>query len=69
MPQDPYGISASRRRELLDQFAQGMLELEKGGTNAALLQRLCAWPIPSKAPLASSSNRRSPIGRTRSKTR
>jgi two-component system chemotaxis sensor kinase CheA len=40
MPQDPYRYFRLEGRELLDQFGQGILELERGGSNAALLQRL-----------------------------
>lgn len=40
MSQDPYKYFRLEGRELLDQFGQGILELEKGGSNAALVQRL-----------------------------
>ncbi len=40
MAQDPYRYFRLEGRELLDQFDQGILELEKGGGGAAMLQRL-----------------------------
>jgi two-component system chemotaxis sensor kinase CheA len=40
MPQDPYRYFRLEGRELLDQFGQGILELERGEGNTALLQRL-----------------------------
>src|SRR5579863_5699013 len=40
MAQDPYRYFRLEGRELVDQFSQGILELEKSGPNAALLQRL-----------------------------
>jgi two-component system chemotaxis sensor kinase CheA len=40
MAQDPYRYFRLEGRELVDQFSQGILELEKGGPNAAVLQRL-----------------------------
>ncbi len=40
MAQDPYRYFRLEGRELVDQFSQGILELEQGGPNAALLQRL-----------------------------
>ncbi len=40
MPRDPYRYFRLEGRELLDQFAQAILELEKDGSSAALLQRL-----------------------------
>jgi two-component system, chemotaxis family, sensor kinase CheA len=40
MAQDPYKYFRLEGRELLDQFAKDVLELEKGGSSAALVQRL-----------------------------
>ncbi|MGA2792471.1 MAG: response regulator [Roseiarcus sp.] len=40
MPRDPYRYFRLEGRELLDQFGQGILELERGGSDAAVLQRL-----------------------------
>jgi two-component system chemotaxis sensor kinase CheA len=40
MAQDPYKYFRPEARELLDQFAKGVLELEKSGTSAAAVQRL-----------------------------
>ena len=40
MARDPYRYFRLEGRELVDQFAQGVLELEKSGPNAAVLQRL-----------------------------
>ena len=40
MAQDPYRYFRPEARNLLDQFAQGILELEKGGGSAAAVQRL-----------------------------
>ncbi len=40
MAQDPYRYFRPEARNLLDQFAQGVLELEKDGGNAAAVQRL-----------------------------
>jgi two-component system, chemotaxis family, sensor kinase CheA len=40
MAQDPYRYFRPEARDLLDQFAKGILELEKNGTSAAAVQRL-----------------------------
>jgi two-component system chemotaxis sensor kinase CheA len=40
MAQDPYRYFRPEARNLLDQFAQGILELEKNGSSAAAVQRL-----------------------------
>lgn len=40
MPQDPYRYFRPEARNLLDQFAQGILELEKNGSSAGAVQRL-----------------------------
>jgi two-component system, chemotaxis family, sensor kinase CheA len=40
MAQDPYRYFRVEARDLLDQFAKGVLELEKNGSNTALIQRL-----------------------------
>jgi len=40
MAQDPYRYFRPEARNLLDQFAQGLLELEKAGGNAGAVQRL-----------------------------
>lgn len=40
MVQDPYRYFRPEARNLLDQFAQGILELEKNGGNAGAVQRL-----------------------------
>jgi two-component system, chemotaxis family, sensor kinase CheA len=40
MPQDPYRYFRLEGRELLDQFGEGILELERRGSDAAVLQRL-----------------------------
>ena len=40
MAPDPYKYFRPEARELLDQFAQGVLELEKGEASAAAVQRL-----------------------------
>src|SRR5580658_3026225 len=40
MGQDPYRYFRPEARNLLDQFAQGILELEKNGGSAAAVQRL-----------------------------
>jgi two-component system, chemotaxis family, sensor kinase CheA len=40
MAQDPYKYFRPEARDLLDQFAQGILELEKGGSSAPAIQRL-----------------------------
>jgi two-component system chemotaxis sensor kinase CheA len=40
MAQDPYKYFRVEARDLLDQFAKGILDLEKNGISAALLQRL-----------------------------
>src|SRR5438309_4093901 len=40
MAQDPYRYFRPEARDLLDQFAKGVLELEKSGTSAAAVQRL-----------------------------
>jgi two-component system, chemotaxis family, sensor kinase CheA len=40
MAQDPYRYFRPEARNLLDQFAQGILDLEKNGTSAAAVQRL-----------------------------
>src|SRR5436305_679523 len=40
MAQDPYRYFRVVARDLLDQFAKGILELEKNGISRALMQRL-----------------------------
>src|SRR5258708_619873 len=40
MGQDPYRYFRPEARDLVDQFAKGVLELEKGGSGAAAVQRL-----------------------------
>src|SRR5580700_5094781 len=40
MAQDPYKYFRPEARELVDQFARGVLELEKSGSSAAVVQRL-----------------------------
>src|ERR1700719_4601206 len=40
MAQDPYKYFRPEARDLLDQFAKGILELEKSGTSATTVQRL-----------------------------
>jgi two-component system chemotaxis sensor kinase CheA len=40
MAQDPYKYFRPEARDLVDQFAKGVLELEKGGSSAAAVQRL-----------------------------
>ncbi len=40
MAQDPYRYFRPEAREIVDQFAKGILELEKGGSNAAAVQQL-----------------------------
>src|SRR5579871_4006987 len=40
MAQDPYRYFRPEARNLLDQFAQGILELERSGAGAAAVQRL-----------------------------
>jgi two-component system chemotaxis sensor kinase CheA len=40
MAQDPYKYFRPEARDLLDQFARGVLELEKSGTGTAAVQRL-----------------------------
>src|SRR5262245_7094789 len=40
MAQDPYRYFRPEARDLVDQFAKGVLELEKGGSSAAAVQRL-----------------------------
>jgi two-component system chemotaxis sensor kinase CheA len=40
MPHDPYRYFRPEARNLLDQFAQGVLELEKNGASAGAVQRL-----------------------------
>jgi two-component system, chemotaxis family, sensor kinase CheA len=40
MAQDPYRYFRVEARDLLDQFAKGILEIEKGGNSAAAVQRL-----------------------------
>jgi two-component system chemotaxis sensor kinase CheA len=40
MAQDPYKYFRVEARDLLDQFAKGVLELEKSGSTAAAVQRL-----------------------------
>jgi two-component system, chemotaxis family, sensor kinase CheA len=40
MAQDPYRYFRPEARNLLDQFAQGILDLEKNGANAGAVQRL-----------------------------
>jgi two-component system, chemotaxis family, sensor kinase CheA len=40
MAQDPYKYFRREARDLLDQFAKGILELEKSGGGSALIQRL-----------------------------
>lgn len=40
MVQDPYKYFRPEARDLLDQFAKGVLELEKSGSSAAVVQRL-----------------------------
>src|ERR1700676_4639439 len=40
MAQDPYIYFRVESRDLLDQFAKGVLELEKGGSGAATVRRL-----------------------------
>src|SRR6266436_2898960 len=40
MAQDPYRYFRPEARDLLDQFAKGVLELEKGGSGGATVQRL-----------------------------
>ena len=71
MAQDPYKYFRPEARDLLDQFAQGRPRAGEGrgrqrGCGAAVA---AASPIRSRAPPASSSSRRSPIGRMRSRMR
>src|ERR1700676_4117578 len=40
MAQDPYKYFRPEARDLVDQFAKGVLDLEKGGSNAAAVQQL-----------------------------
>jgi two-component system chemotaxis sensor kinase CheA len=40
MAQDPYKYFRPEAREILDQFSQGVLDLEKGGSGMATVQRL-----------------------------
>jgi len=40
MALDPYKYFRPEARDLVDQFAKGVLELEKGGNSAASVQRL-----------------------------
>src|ERR1700692_1993440 len=40
MAQDPYKSSRPEARDLVDQFAKGILNREKGGSNAAAVQQL-----------------------------
>src|SRR5258708_7697593 len=40
MAQDPYRYFRPEARDLVDQFARGVLDLEKGGSNAAAVQQL-----------------------------
>src|SRR4030081_2132835 len=40
MAQDPYKYFRPEARDLVDQFAKGVLNLEKGGSNAAAVQQL-----------------------------
>src|SRR3984893_10792494 len=40
MAQDPYRYFRPEARDLVDQFARGVLDLEKGGSSAAAVQRL-----------------------------
>jgi two-component system, chemotaxis family, sensor kinase CheA len=40
MAQDPYKYFRPEARDLLDQFAKGVLDIEKNGTDAAAVQRL-----------------------------
>ena len=40
MAQDPYKYFRPEAHEILDQFARGVLDLEKGGDGAATVQRL-----------------------------
>jgi two-component system chemotaxis sensor kinase CheA len=40
MAQDPYKYFRPEARDLVDQFAKGILDLEKGGSSAAAVQRL-----------------------------
>ncbi len=40
MAQDPYKYFRPEARELLDQFSRGVLDLETGGSDAAIVQRL-----------------------------
>ena len=40
MAQDPYKYFRPEARDLLDQFAKGILDLEKSGTSATAIQRL-----------------------------
>ena len=40
MAQDPYKYFRPEARDLADQFAKGILDLEKGGSNAAAVRQL-----------------------------
>src|SRR5260370_2483013 len=40
MAQDPYKYLRPEARDLVDQFAKGVLDLEKGGSGAGAVQRL-----------------------------
>jgi two-component system chemotaxis sensor kinase CheA len=40
MPQDPYKYFRPEARDIVDQFAKGMLDLEKDGSNAAAVRQL-----------------------------
>jgi two-component system chemotaxis sensor kinase CheA len=40
MPQDPYKYFRPEARDLVDQFAKGILDLEKGGSDAAAVRQL-----------------------------
>src|SRR5438445_13373836 len=40
MAQDPYKFFRPEARDLVDQFSKGVLDLEKGGSDAAAVQQL-----------------------------
>jgi hypothetical protein len=52
MAQDPYKYFRPEAREILDQFSRGVLDLEKGGSDAPIVRHCSALPTRSKAPHA-----------------
>src|ERR1700732_4672217 len=53
MAQDPYKYFRLEARDLLDQFAKGILELEKSGGGSALIHRLLTPGEGAEAPVQS----------------